>query len=152
MGPSPTSWPARRCHAPSRPPCLLAGRCATRSARCSTAASPTRPMSSAPSSSSDAADLDLAGRVAVVTGAGRGIGAAYARALASRGAAVVVADIDGEAASSAAKQLSADGFVAVDATVDISQRSSTLALAEAVRTRFGTVHIVVNNAAIYHSM
>ena len=109
-------------------------------------------MSSALSNSSGAADLDLAGRVAVVTGAGRGIGSAYARALASHGASVVVADIDGEAASSAAKQLSADGFVAADATVDIGQRSSTLALGEFVRERFGTVHIVVNNAAIYHSM
>jgi len=108
------------------------------------------------SSSSPAADvdgdLDLTGRVAVVTGAGRGIGLAYARALASHGASVVVADVDGEAAAAAAKQLAADGFTALDATVDISARSSTLALASLVRDQFGAAHIVVNNAAIYHSM
>jgi len=97
-------------------------------------------------------DVDLSGRVAVVTGAGRGIGAAYASALASRGASVVVADIDGEAATACAKQLSAEGHTALDATVDISDRSSTLALADRVRQELGAAHIVVNNAAIYHSM
>jgi 3-oxoacyl-[acyl-carrier protein] reductase len=104
------------------------------------------------SNSSAAADLDLTGRVAVVTGAGRGIGLAYARALAGYGASVVVADIDGEAAAAAAKQFAADGFVAIEATVDISQRESTLALASRVRDDFGAAHIVVNNTAIYHSM
>jgi NAD(P)-dependent dehydrogenase (short-subunit alcohol dehydrogenase family) len=97
-------------------------------------------------------ELDLTGRVAVVTGAGRGIGAAYATALASHGAKVVVADIDAEAAASCAKRLSADGHTAVDATVDISDRDSTLALASRVHDEFGAAHIVVNNAAIYHSM
>jgi 3-oxoacyl-[acyl-carrier protein] reductase len=104
------------------------------------------------SNSSAAADLDLTGRVAVVTGAGRGIGLAYARALAGHGASVVVADIDSEAAAAGAKQIAADGLVAIDAIVDISQRDSTLALASHVRDEFGAAHIVVNNAAIYHSM
>jgi NAD(P)-dependent dehydrogenase (short-subunit alcohol dehydrogenase family) len=97
-------------------------------------------------------ELDLTGRVAVVTGAGRGIGAAYATALASHGAKVVVADIDAEAAASCAKRLSAEGHTAIDAAVDISDRDSTLALASRVQDEFGAAHIVVNNAAIYHSM
>ena len=97
-------------------------------------------------------DVDLSGRVAVVTGAGRGIGAAYASALAARGASVVVADIDGEAASAYAKQLVSDGHTALGVTVDISDRSSTLDLAARVREDLGAAHIVVNNAAIYHSM
>src|SRR5438552_2404757 len=78
-------------------------------------------------------EIDLTGRVAVVTGAGRGIGAAYATALASHGAKVVVADIDAEAAASCAKRLSADGHTAIDVTVDISDRDSTRALASRVR-------------------
>ena len=97
-------------------------------------------------------ELDLTGRVAVVTGAGRGIGAAYATALASHGAKVVVADIDAEAAASCAKRLSTEGHTALGVTVDISDRESTLALASCVRQEFGAAHIVVNNAAIYHSM
>jgi NAD(P)-dependent dehydrogenase (short-subunit alcohol dehydrogenase family) len=94
----------------------------------------------------------LGGRVAVVTGAGRGIGAAYAKALGEQGASVVVADIDGEAAAACAKQLSTEGHTALGVTVDISDRSSTLDLAARVREEFGAAHIVVNNAAIYHSM
>jgi NAD(P)-dependent dehydrogenase (short-subunit alcohol dehydrogenase family) len=77
---------------------------------------------------------------------------AYARSLASHGASVVIADVDGEAAASAAKELAADGWSAIDATVDISDRSSTLALASRVRDELGAAHIVVNNAAVYHSM
>jgi len=88
----------------------------------------------------------------VVTGAGRGIGAAYATALASHGASVVVADIDAEAVASCAKRLSAEAHTALGVTVDISDRDSTRALASSVREEFGVAHIVVNNAAIYHSM
>jgi NAD(P)-dependent dehydrogenase (short-subunit alcohol dehydrogenase family) len=93
----------------------------------------------------------LDGRVAVVTGAGRGIGFEYAKALAEDGATVVVADVDAAMARTASSELAASGTV-VDAQVDVSDQASTRRLAEEVGERFGAAHILVNNAAIYHSM
>jgi NAD(P)-dependent dehydrogenase (short-subunit alcohol dehydrogenase family) len=95
---------------------------------------------------------ELSGRVAVVTGAARGIGKAYAEALATSGASVVVADLNDAAAKDVAAGIGDAGGRAEAVAVDVSDRDSTLALAEAVRERFGGCHIVVNNAAIYHSM
>jgi 3-oxoacyl-[acyl-carrier protein] reductase len=95
---------------------------------------------------------DLGGRVAVVTGAGQGIGRAYAEALAACGAAVVVADINEAAAKEVAEAIADTGGTSHVAAVDVSERDSTQALAAGVRARFGACHIVVNNAAIYHSM
>ena len=95
---------------------------------------------------------ELSGRVAVVTGAARGIGKAYAEALATSGASVVVADVNDAAAKDVAAGIGDAGGRAEAVAVDVSDRDSTLALAAAVRDRFGGCHIVVNNAAIYHSM
>ncbi len=95
---------------------------------------------------------ELAGRVAVVTGAGQGIGKAYAEALAGQGASVVVADINEAAAKDVASEISDGGGRAEPVAVDVSDRDSTQALGAAVREQFGACHIVVNNAAIYHSM
>jgi NAD(P)-dependent dehydrogenase (short-subunit alcohol dehydrogenase family) len=95
---------------------------------------------------------DLKGRVAVVTGAGQGIGRAYAAALAEHGAVVVSADLNGPAAEDTADAIQSDGGESSAITVDVSDRDSTLAMAAAVRDRYGECHIVVNNAAIYHSM
>jgi 3-oxoacyl-[acyl-carrier protein] reductase len=97
-------------------------------------------------------DLGLADRVAVVTGAAQGIGAEYAAALAEQCAAVVVADIDADGAQAVAAELATNGHDATAATVDVSDRDSTLALSELVRARYGTAHIVVNNAAIFHGI
>lgn len=96
--------------------------------------------------------MDHSGHVAVVTGAAQGIGREYARALAEDGAQVVVADINHDGASETAALIDKDGGTALAIAVDVSDRDSTLALAEQVRDAFGATHIVVNNAAIYHSM
>ena len=99
-----------------------------------------------------AARPELAGRVAVVTGGGRGIGRRYCEALAAGGAALVVADIDADGAEETAALITKNGGEALARSVDVSDRDGTLALGAAVRERFGRADILVNNAAVYHSM
>lgn len=86
----------------------------------------------------------LDGKIALVTGAGGGIGATSARRLAADGASVVLADIDLEAAESAAAGL--PGSIALP--VDLTEEDSVQTLAEAVISRFGRIDILHNNAAI----
>lgn len=92
------------------------------------------------------------GRIAVVTGAGRGIGREYATALAADGATVVVADLDDGLADETAKLITAAGGQAAARRVDVGDPASTAALGDWLRGEFGAAHILVNNAAIYHSM
>ncbi|MEU4236912.1 SDR family oxidoreductase [Actinoplanes sp. NPDC026619] len=84
----------------------------------------------------------LSGRVALVTGAGHGLGAAYARALAAAGAAVALLDIDLPAARRSAGR--APGSIALHA--DVTDRASVTAAVDAAVARFGGLDIVVNNA------
>lgn len=91
-------------------------------------------------------------KVAVVTGAGRGIGEAYARALARAGARVVVAELDADAGERVAKEIEQAGGQAVAVPTDVSSETSTLAMAEAGVEAFGGLDYLVNNAAIYGGM
>ena len=90
----------------------------------------------------------LKGKAAIVTGAAGGIGRAYARGLAEAGAAVVLADIRGDAAAEQAAALAADGYDAIGIQVDVTSEESTLAMARQTAERFGSVDILVNNAAL----
>lgn len=96
--------------------------------------------------------MDLSGRVAVVTGGAQGIGRAYCDALAADGAAVAVVDLNLEGATETAERIARAGGTAVALHVDVSEQESTRALAAAVAERLGPATILVNNAAIYHSM
>ena len=91
-------------------------------------------------------------KVAIVTGAGQGIGEAYARALAAEGASVVIAEIDAERGERVAKEIAAAGGEARFVHTDVASEASTRALAEATRVAYGGVDCLVNNAAIYANM
>lgn len=91
--------------------------------------------------------VDLGGKVAVVTGGARGIGAAYARALAQNGARVIVADLDGDGAEATAAALRAAGHEAWGVDADIAREDRVQRLAAFASERCGGVDILVNNAA-----
>lgn len=95
---------------------------------------------------------DFSGKVAIVTGAGRGIGRAYAEALGSAGAAVLVADIDEAGAKETADAVLAGGGSAAAVRVDIADHDSVAAMAETATQRFGGIDYLVNNAAIFGGM
>ncbi|BDT88797.1 SDR family oxidoreductase [Nocardia cyriacigeorgica] len=92
------------------------------------------------------------GKSAIVTGAARGIGAAYAQALAAEGAKVVVADRNAELGTAVAEKIVADGGTAVFAEVDVADPESAAALADFTVAEFGGIDHLVNNAAIYGDM
>jgi 3-oxoacyl-[acyl-carrier protein] reductase len=87
-------------------------------------------------------------RVALVTGAGRGIGEAVAHALARQGAAVTVNDIDAEAVERVAAAIEADGGTAAAFARDVSLPAQCDELVDQVVARFGRLDILVNNAGI----
>ncbi|WP_313673736.1 SDR family oxidoreductase [Mycolicibacterium sp.] len=91
-------------------------------------------------------------KVAIVTGAGGGIGQAYAKALAREGAAVVVADINTEGAEGVTSGIVAEGGAAVAVAVDVSDPESARAMAERAVAEFGGIDYLVNNAAIFGGM
>jgi NAD(P)-dependent dehydrogenase (short-subunit alcohol dehydrogenase family) len=90
--------------------------------------------------------LTLDGKVALVTGAGRGLGRAFGLALAEAGARLAAADIDEAAAAETAELAGAD---AMGVQVDVGDSASVTAMVEAVTNRLGGVDVLVNNAALY---
>lgn len=94
------------------------------------------------------AHLKLAGRRAVVTGGGSGIGAAIAEGFAVAGATVVVADLDEAAATAVAAAIVAAGGVASAHAVDVADEASVAALFGAVDERHGGVDVLVNAAGV----
>ena len=94
----------------------------------------------------------IEGKVAIVTGAGGGIGEGYARALAAQGATVAIAEIDKGKGQAVADSISQGGGKAVYVEVDVGSEASTKAMADAVVAECGGIDFLVNNAAIFGGM
>ena len=94
--------------------------------------------------------MDLAGKVAVVTGGAMGIGFAASEALAAQGAAVLIADIKNSGA--AADKLRRRGFKAAYSDTDVSNEQDVHRMVETTVKEFGRVDILLNNAAIYSTL
>ena len=92
--------------------------------------------------------LELPGRVAIVTGAARGIGFAIAERLSKAGAQVVVADIAEDGAAAAAERLREGGGKAIGVAADVTSPDEAGAMVERAIDAFGAVDILVNNAGI----
>lgn len=95
---------------------------------------------------------DLAGKVVVVTGAGKGIGQAIAERFGSVGSSVVVNDVDEAAAQSVAAGIEASGATAIAATADVADSAQVASMFDATLEAFGTVDVLVNNAALVSPM
>lgn len=87
-------------------------------------------------------------RIAIVTGAGSGIGEASAIRLAEEGAKVICADINLESANKTAQQITASGFVAEGYAIDIADSQACTSLVDDTVKKFGAIDILVNNAGV----
>jgi 3-oxoacyl-[acyl-carrier protein] reductase len=96
--------------------------------------------------------MRLKDKVAIVTGAGQGIGAAYARKFSEEGAKVIIADINQKKSEVVVKEIMGKGHEALAVMTDVSGEASTQALAHEVMQRYGRIDILVNNAAIFSTI
>jgi len=95
--------------------------------------------------------MRLQSRVALITGAAKGIGAACARRFVREGASVMLVDVDAAQGAALAQALAGEGHVAAFARADVSRKADVDAAVAAANERFGRIDILVNNAGITHA-
>ena len=88
--------------------------------------------------------VDLTGKVALVTGGGRGIGRGIALVLASRGASVIIGDINGDSAQAVAQEIEGMGYTALAITMDVTSAASVTKALLAVDSQLGAVDVLAN--------
>lgn len=96
--------------------------------------------------------MKLKDKVAIITGAGRGIGRAYALRLADEGAKVVIPEIVFEKAQKVVQEIEANGGEGLAFRTDVSDETSTVEMAKKTIEHFGEIDILINNAAIYYGV
>ena len=96
--------------------------------------------------------MRLLDNVAIITGAGQGIGRAFARAFASEGAIAVIAERNGVAARAVAAEITASGSQALALETDVASPESIAQMVSAVETRFGRIDVLINNAGIFSTI
>ena len=95
--------------------------------------------------------MELTGQIAIVTGAGRGIGRATALELARLGADIVIAEMDQVGGKRTAEEVGALGRRAVATSTDVTSRADLRAMVDRTKAEFGRIDILVNNAGIYRA-
>jgi NAD(P)-dependent dehydrogenase (short-subunit alcohol dehydrogenase family) len=95
--------------------------------------------------------MELAGQVAIVTGAGRGIGRATALELARMGADIAIAEMDRAGAEKTAAEVQALGKKALVVPTDVTKRADLRTMAERTQQQFGRIDVLINNAGIYRA-
>jgi len=94
--------------------------------------------------------MRLKGKTAIITGGAQGIGRAYCERFAAEGAAVVVVDLRDEQAKEVAEAIAAGGGRAIAMRTDITDEEATREMAERVQQEFGSIDVLINNAALYY--
>src|SRR5581483_593483 len=112
-------------------------------------AAPPGPLAAAAHAAVEQPPMRLEQKVAIITGAGQGIGEAYARRFAREGAVVCVADVNADKGSAVAKAIGGSAFFE---RVDVSDENDTRRLAQAVVDRCGRIDVLLNNAAIFYGI
>jgi meso-butanediol dehydrogenase/(S,S)-butanediol dehydrogenase/diacetyl reductase len=95
--------------------------------------------------------MELKGQIAIVTGAGRGIGRAIALELARQGAEIVIAEMDQAGAKRTAEEVGALGRRSLATTTDVTSRADLRAMVDRAKAEFGRIDILINNAGIYRA-
>ena len=95
--------------------------------------------------------MELKGQIAIVTGAGRGIGRAIALELARQGADIVIAEMDQAGAKRTAEEVGALGRRSLAVATDVTSRADLRAMVDRAKAEFGRIDILINNAGIYRA-
>src|SRR5438874_10597248 len=96
--------------------------------------------------------MKLKGKVAIITGAGQGLGRAYALRFVAEGAKIAIAEINDANAEQVAKEIEAGGGEAIALHVDVSDEASTQAMANATVEKWGRIDILLNNAGVFFDL